>query len=205
MLRKLYLSPIGIAISAAMNLIALFRKPIMVYGYYNRPTGSFRKLTRIGSTVILSYKKNIDLANNIWIGHYCLLDGIGGIRIEEGVHIASHSCIYTHSSQDSIRILGAKYIEVPAAKRTGYIISPVNIGAYTFIGAGCIILPGTKIGKGCVVGAGSLVKGEFPDYSIIVGNPGKIMGDTRNTDRQLLSGLEIPATYYNPSGLTMPG
>lgn len=204
MVRKLYLSPLGIAISIVMNLIALFKKPLMVYGYYNRPTGSFRKLTRIGSTAILSYKKSIDLADHIWIGHYCLLDGIGSINIAEGVHIASHSCIYTHSSQDSIRLLGSKYIEVPADKRIGYLIKPVTIGAYTFIGAGSIILPGTTIGKGCIVGAGSVVKGEFPDYSIIVGNPGKITGDTRNTDQQLLAGKEIPPTYYNPCGLSMP-
>lgn len=205
MLRKLYLSPLGIIISVAMNWLAIFKMPLMVYGYFNRPTRSFRKHTRIGSTAILSNKKYIDLANNIWIGHYCLLDGIGGIQIGEGVHIASHSCIYTHSSQDSIRILGEKYIEVPAAMRTGYILNPVNIGAYTFIGAGCIVLPGTKIGKGCVVGAGSLVKGVFPDYSIIVGNPGKIAGDTRQTDEALLAGKEFPDTYYDKARMVNPG
>ena len=42
-----------------------------------------------------------------------------------------------------------------------------------------MILPGTKIWKICIIGAGSVVKGNIPDYSIVVGNPCKIINDTR--------------------------
>lgn len=51
----------------------------------------------------------------------------------------------------------------------------ISIGAGSWIGIGAIILGETHIGKNCVVGAGSVVKGVFPDYCVIVGNPGKIM------------------------------
>ena len=37
------------------------------------------------------------------------------------------------------------------------------------------ILPGTKLGKHCVVGANSVVSGEFPDYCVIVGAPARIV------------------------------
>lgn len=202
MLRKLYLSPLGVFISMMLNFIAWFKKPFMVYGFYNAVQKKFYKNTRISSSSVLVDKNKIDINNNVWLGHYCLLDGIGGITIEEGVNIASHSCVYTHSSQDAIRILGEKFIEIPATERPGYIIDSVKIGAYTFVGTSSVILAGTAIGKGCIIGAGSIVKGNFPDYSIIVGNPAKIVGDTRKVDKQLyLDGTDFE-NYYNKSLIT---
>lgn len=56
----------------------------------------------------------------------------------------------------------------------------VVIGDYSFIGAKAFLLPGTTIGHHCIIGAGSVVKGNVPDYSIVYGNPGKIHGDTRD-------------------------
>jgi len=112
MLRKLYLSPLGYCISFVLNTIAFIHKPFMVYGFYNRVQKRFYKNTRISSSAKLIDKQNIDIADNVWIGHYCLLDGIGGITIGEGVNIASHSCIYSHSSQNAIRLLGKKFIEI---------------------------------------------------------------------------------------------
>jgi acetyltransferase-like isoleucine patch superfamily enzyme len=53
--------------------------------------------------------------------------------------------------------------------------SPVTIGANVFIGARAVILRGTTIGDGSVVGAGSVVAGEFPENSLIAGNPAKVV------------------------------
>ena len=52
---------------------------------------------------------------------------------------------------------------------------PVHIGNDCFIGTGCIILKGTVLGDNCVVGAGSVVHGEFPDNCVIAGNPAKMI------------------------------
>jgi len=171
----------------------------MVYGFYNSIEKSFFNKTRISSSSKLVDKKNISIKNNVWIGHYCLLDGIGGIVIGEGVHIASHSCVYTHSSENSIRLLGKRYIDIPASERLGYITDKVEIGEYSFIGTSSVILSGTTIGKGCIIGAGSVVKGSFPDYSVVVGNPAKIVGDTRNIDKKLFSEGISFENYYDKS------
>jgi acetyltransferase-like isoleucine patch superfamily enzyme len=40
---------------------------------------------------------------------------------------------------------------------------------------GSAIMAGTRLGKQCIVGANSVVKGEFPDYCVIVGAPAKIV------------------------------
>lgn len=45
-----------------------------------------------------------------------------------------------------------------------------------WIGANCVILDGARLGKGCVIGAGSLVRGEIPAYSIHAGHPLKLLG-----------------------------
>ena len=54
-------------------------------------------------------------------------------------------------------------------------IKPINIGNNVWIGSRVVILPGTKIGNNCIVGAGSIVKGEFPDNTVIAGNPAKVI------------------------------
>ena len=75
------------------------------------------------------------------------------------------------------------------------------IGAFTFVGSGAIILPGTKIGKGCVIGAGSVVRGEIPDHSVVLGNPGKIVGTTEKYDLEFVRSGEIDHTYFDPERL----
>ena len=55
----------------------------------------------------------------------------------------------------------------------------IVIGDDAWIGAYAIILPGARIGKGAVVGAGSVVTGEIPDWGIAVGAPAKVVGQRR--------------------------
>lgn len=54
----------------------------------------------------------------------------------------------------------------------------IEIGEDVWIGANCTLLPGSKIGRGCIVGACSLINKEIPPYAVVVGNPGKIIGST---------------------------
>lgn len=55
------------------------------------------------------------------------------------------------------------------------IIKKTQIGENCFIGYGAVIQAGTILGKQCVVGANAVVRGMFPDYSVIVGAPAKIV------------------------------
>ncbi|GLY78312.1 acyltransferase [Actinoallomurus iriomotensis] len=56
---------------------------------------------------------------------------------------------------------------------------PVNdavvIGSGCWLGAGAIILPGTRLGRNVVVAGGAVVRGEFPDHSVIAGVPAKVV------------------------------
>jgi maltose O-acetyltransferase len=60
------------------------------------------------------------------------------------------------------------------------LIAPVVIGDRVFVGAGAIILPGTRIGDDSVIAAGAVVRGDIPPWSMVVGNPGKVVSDVRS-------------------------
>ena len=53
--------------------------------------------------------------------------------------------------------------------------APVSIGAGSWLGAGAIVLPGSCIGRHVVVGAGSVVRGQVPDYCVVAGVPARIV------------------------------
>jgi acetyltransferase-like isoleucine patch superfamily enzyme len=57
----------------------------------------------------------------------------------------------------------------------GGIFGQIKLGNNVFVGTNSIILLNTTIGNNCIVGAGSVVRGQFPDDSVIVGNPAKVI------------------------------
>lgn len=197
MLRTLYLSPLGRLISMAMNGLAAFHRPFMAYGYRDKVSGQFRKRTRISSTALISDRDQVAIGDDVWIWHHSIVDGSNGVVIEEGAQIGGWVGIFSHGSQVAVRLLGRSFIEVPREERPGYTRGAVRIGAYSFIGAGAMILPGTQLGKGCLVAAGSVVSGTFPDFSLIKGNPAQAAGDVRKLDQRYLKDEKIQQTYFD--------
>ena len=70
-----------------------------------------------------------------------------------------------------------------------------TVGDDSLIGIGAVVLNGAKIGKGCLVGAGALVTEgkEFPDGSMIIGSPAKVV---RSLTPEQLQGLRLSADHY---------
>jgi acetyltransferase-like isoleucine patch superfamily enzyme len=197
MLRKIYLSPIGILISIAVNFIAYFQRPFMVYGYWDSPSKKFRKNTRVSSSATISDKARVSVSDNVWIWHHTIIDGSNGVTIEEGCQIGAWVGIFSHGSHIAVRLYGEQYITVPREQRKGYTRGPVHIGPYCFIGAGALIMPGVSLGKGCLVSAGAVVSKSAPDYSILRGSPAQIVGDVRDLDKKFLRDLDIRESYFD--------
>jgi len=149
---------------------------------------------RIGNTTFIDSPKNLILEDFVYIGHHNFIEASNTIKIGKGCQITSFVSISSHSSHQSIRLYGSHYTKV--SEHIGYEKGPIEIGAFSFVGPFSVIMPNSKIGKGCVIAAHSYVKGEFPDYAIISGNPAKIVGDTREKDAVYLESHPELQKYY---------
>lgn len=92
---------------------------------------------------------------NSKIGNHCIINSSA---------VVEHDCIiddFVHISPNST------------------ITGNVEIGEGTHIGAGAVIIPNIKIGKWCKIGAGTVVIKDVPDYSVVVGNPGKVIKNNK--------------------------
>jgi len=167
----------------------------MVYGFYNQTQEKFMRHTRISSSTKVISKKKLDLSDGVWVGHYSVLDASHGIKFGRGVQTGSHISIYTHSSHNSIRLLGDSYLL--SNDRIGYITGNVLIGEFSFIGDSAVIFPGVEIGKGCLVKAGSIVTNSVPDFSVVSGNPAQVVGSVLTTDEKFLIDVAVRKTYFD--------
>lgn len=100
----------------------------------------------------------------------CVLYAGNGIRI--GCHVAvAANCVFApvnHAFADAGKLIRSQGFQ---SSRGGIVIEDD-----VWIGAGCVLLDGTHIGRGAVIGAMSLVRGDVTAYGIHVGNPLRQVG-----------------------------
>lgn len=59
--------------------------------------------------------------------------------------------------------------------KTRLITKPVEIGEFSYLYNNVVVMPGTRIGSHCIIGANSIVSGQIPDYTVAVGSPAKVI------------------------------
>lgn len=99
------------------------------------------------------------------------------ITIHEGATISREVLFLVHDY--SVHIPLTRIGWKPPQGKVAHFIKPIIVGRDSFIGARVTLLGGTEIGENCIIGANACVKGKIPDNSIVIGNPGRIVGDTR--------------------------
>ncbi len=115
----------------------------------------------------------LKLGKHVGINHHVEIDYSGGVTIEDDVWISQYVLIETHKHSVKTRAL---------KKNQEILLNALSIGQDAWIGANVVILPGVKkIGKGAVVGAGSIVTKDVPDYDIVAGSPAKSIGRRQET------------------------
>ncbi len=168
-------------------------KPRMIYYKKNFQNKSVVNL-RIGNSTFIDYPQHLILENNVYVGHHNFIEASNGIEIQEGCQITSFVSITSHSSHNTIRLYGSNYGKLD--EQVGYLKGKISIGRFTFVGPHVTIMPNTTIGEGCIVSAYAYVKGNFPPFSVISGNPAKIIGNTKDIDEKLLVDYpELHKTY----------
>ena len=117
------------------------------------PTGATSPVLRIGDRCLIGRGSHLVAHRAVTIGD----DVITG----PGCYVTDQN----HTYADPGAPIGAQW---PSE-------DPVVIGAGSWLGAGAVILPGTRLGSNTVVGAGAVVRGTFPDHAVLAGIPAAVV------------------------------
>ncbi|MDB5274383.1 MAG: acetyltransferase with multiple hexapeptide repeat domain [Chitinophagaceae bacterium] len=119
------------------------------FGTAIHPSAVVSKYAKVGEGSVIMPGSIINSASRI--GKHCIVNSAAIVEyeclLEDFVHVSPNVTLCAGSS----------------------------IGEGSHIGAGATIIPNKKIGKWCVIGAGSVITQDVPDYSMVVGVPGKII------------------------------
>ncbi|BET67563.1 hypothetical protein ASA1KI_24810 [Opitutales bacterium ASA1] len=136
-----------------------------------------RGAVRIGADTGVYNGTFFDLAPgaHVEIGDFCTLVGAivrtsGLVSIGDYTFIA-HEVVFADDAHAA-----PPRADEPAPTREA---RPILLGPNCWIGMGAILLGGTELGEGCVVGAGAVVDFAAPPFSIVAGNPARIVGTAR--------------------------
>jgi acetyltransferase-like isoleucine patch superfamily enzyme len=83
----------------------------------------------------------------------------------------------------------------PRSQNASWQCETMVIGRGASIGSGATILPGVNIGEGAMVGAGAVVTKDVPPYTVVVGNPARVLREVTEAER-------VPAPAVSPNGAT---
>lgn len=128
----------------------------------------------------VSHGAQIIIGNHVGVSG-CTISATTSILIGNHVLLGS-GCLITDSDAHPVD---------PDERRLGGggVSKPIVIEDDVFIGARAIVLKGVTIGKGSVIGAGTVVSKSISPYSIAVGNPAKVVGDSRKNSTTSMGDL----------------
>jgi len=110
---------------------------------------------------------NLEIGDNSGIGVNAQLYTAGGIVIGDNVMMGPDVVILTQNH---------RYDDITRPMREqGYERAPVIIEDDVWIGTRVIVLPGVRIGQGSIIAAGAVVTRDIPPFSVVGGNPAKVI------------------------------
>lgn len=169
---KLRRNPLG-------KIIVKIGGKILHYYYYSQSRRKFRLMTRQMNMIDPAqdlrprYWKRcgVDTTGNFKVGYGVYFDAGNAehIHIEDGVWIAAGTLFLCHRRVLDGYSVGDDY------NKLDYKVEDIHLKKGCCIGMKSIVMPGVTIGEGAIVGVGSLVTKDVPPYSVVVGNPAKVV------------------------------
>lgn len=121
------------------------------------------------------YGKHIEVGKNFFANYNCTILDVAKVKIGDNCQMAPNVAVYT-----------AGHPIHPDTRNTAYEYGiEVIIGDNVWIGGNSVICPGVHIGSNTVIGAGSVVTRDIPDWCVAAGNPCKVIHSITEADRKL--------------------
>lgn len=147
---------------------------------YDGLLGKFAKILRrvTAKGFMVSVGDNVNIEKGAMVTSKCSIGDNSGVGINASLHgtvrignnvmMGPDCIIYTKNHAFSS-------VGIPMNRQGFQEERPVEIGDDVWIGGRVIILPGVKIGTGCIIGAGAVVTKDVPNFAVVGGNPAKIL------------------------------
>lgn len=120
------------------------------------------------------YGSHIEVGKNLFMNYNCMIIDVAKVTIGDNCMFAPNVAIYT-----------AGHPVHPVTRNSLYEYGvEVTIGDNVWIGGNSVVLPGVHIGSNTVIGAGSVVTKDIPDWVIAAGNPCKVIREITEEDRK---------------------
>ena len=150
-----------------MNFVGLVRNLYrQIRGYL-----IFGRRVAIYGHFVVGNVKNVQIGANCAINHNVFILGHSRVVIGDGVVLSAGAMLI----DSGLQLQGFADAKLPS-----HIKSQVTIADGAWIGAGAIILPGVTVGKKSIVGAGSIVTRDVTSFTIVAGNPARVIGRTND-------------------------
>ena len=115
-----------------------------------------------------TFHPQLDIASDTYIGTQCEIVCIDAVRIGRGCTLSDQ--VYINDCSHSMDPRQGHIMDRPLTTK-----GPVTIGENCFIGRGATVLSGVTLGEHCVVGTHAVVTRSAPAYSMLAGNPARIV------------------------------
>lgn len=122
------------------------------------------------------YGSHIKVGKNFFANYNCTIIDVAAVTIGDNCQMAPNVAIYTagHPVYPSVRNSSYEYGKA------------VTIGDNVWLGGNTVVCPGVHIGSNVVIGAGSVVTRDIPDWCVAVGNPCRVLRRITDDDKRKL-------------------
>jgi acetyltransferase-like isoleucine patch superfamily enzyme len=169
------------------NLLS-FQWLVLIYRMYLQKLARFQVIWPMLSRRLLGFncrayywkRCGCKLGENVNIGWDVYFDVHNAhlITIEDDVWIASRALLLCHRRNMSVYYKNERYNDLPYHKL------PITIKKGACVSMGSMIMPGVTIGEGAVVGAYSLVTKDVPAWTVVAGNPAKVIKEIKQRENE---------------------
>jgi acetyltransferase-like isoleucine patch superfamily enzyme len=174
--RNRVVRPLRVRQFNAFGAGSLVDRPMWLYG---------TRQISIGETVIILRGGWLAVERVAWEKPAPVLEIRDGVAVRVGCTISAAESIVIEEHVGmgaSVSVIDSKHTWGPSHPSALYgplESAPIRIGRGTWLADRVTVAAGADIGEQCAIGPNSTVSGKVPDYSIVLGNPGRVVGSTR--------------------------